>query len=132
MNKSIIIGRLTADPELRKTESGISKCNFTVAVQEDFKNKDGSRDVDFIKCVAWRQNAEFVNKYFKKGSRIAVSGKIKTDRYDKNGEKHYFTYIKTDSVEFVGYNQNDTGTVKDAEIDFAAEFDEILSEESPF
>lgn len=129
MNKSIIIGRLTADPELRKTESGISTCRFTVAVQEDYKNKDGSRDVDFIFCKAWRSTADFVVKYFKKGSRIAVFGKIKSDNYEKEGEKRSFTYVKVESAEFCGYNKS---VDSDTEVDFAAEFDEIISEDTPF
>ena len=129
MNKSILVGRLSADPEMRKTESGISVCRFTIAVQEDYKNKDGSRDVDFIQCKAWRSTADFVVKYFKKGSRIAVSGKIKSDNYDKNGEKRTFTYVKVDSAEFCGYNKS---VDSDIEVDFAAEFDEIVAEETPF
>ena len=132
MNKAIIMGRLSADPELRKTESGISSCRFTVAVQEDYKNKDGSRDVDFINCKAWRSTAEYVSKYFKKGSRIAVIGKNKCDVYDKNGEKQYYYYIKAESVEFAGYNKSASDTTVESDIDFPAEFDEIISENSPF
>jgi len=132
MNKAIIMGRLSTDPELRKTESGISSCRFTVAVQEDYKNKDGSRDVDFINCKAWRSTAEYVSKYFKKGSRIAVIGKNKCDVYDKNGEKQYYYYIKAESVEFAGYNKSASDTTFESDIDFPAEFDEIISENSPF
>ena len=131
MNKAIIMGRLSADPELRKTESGISSCRFTVAVQEDYKNKDGSRDVDFINCKAWRSTAEYVSQNIKKGSRIAVIGKNKCDVYDKNGEKQYYYYIKAESVEFAGYNKPVSGTVDEADRDFPAEFDEIISEDSP-
>jgi single-strand DNA-binding protein len=132
MNKSILMGRLSADPELRKTESGISVCRFTVAVQEDYKNKDGSRDVDFINCKAWRSTAEYVSKYFKKGSRIAVIGKNKCDISEKDGKKQYYNYIKAESVEFAGYNKSTSGTTDDADRDFPAEFDEIICENSPF
>ena len=132
MNKAIIMGRLSADPELRRTESGISTCRFTVAVQEDYKNKDGSRDVDFINCKAWRSTAEYVSRYFKKGSRIAVIGKNKCDVYEKNGEKQYYNYVKAESVEFAGYNKPASGTADEADRDFPAEFDEIISEDSPF
>ena len=132
MNKAIIMGRLSADPEFRQTDNGISSCRFTVAVQEDYKNKDGSRDVDFINCKAWRSTAEYVNKYFKKGSRIAIIGKNKCDIYDKNGEKQYFNYVKVESVEFAGYNKPASGTAGEADRDFPAEFDEIISEDSPF
>ena len=119
MNKAIIMCRLSADPELRKTESGISSCRFTVAVQEDYKNKDGSRDVDFINCKAWRSTAEYVSQNFKKGSRIAVIGKNKCDVYDKNGEKQYYYYIKAESVEFeVLYEgkKSDKITLEEAQI----------------
>lgn len=132
MNKVILMGRLTADPELRKTESGISKCRFTVAVPEDYINKDGKRDVDFIDCTAWRSTAEYVSRYFKKGSRIAVIGKNKSETYEKNGEKRYYKYVKVESVEFAGYNNPSSGTADEADRDFPAEFDEIVSEESPF
>ncbi len=129
MNKAILMGRLSADPELLKTESDISKCRFTVAVQEDYKNKDGSRDVDFIKCVAWRSTAEYVNKYFKKGSRIAVIGKNKCESYEKNGERHFINYVKAENVEFAGYNKPESDTASEADRDFPAEFDEIVSDD---
>ena len=132
MNQIVLIGRLTADPVFEKTESGISSCRFTVAVQEDYKNKDGSRDVDFINCKAWRSTAEYVSQNFKKGSRIAVIGKNKCDVYDKNGEKQYYYYIKAESVEFAGYNKPSSGTADETDRDFPAEFDEIISESSPF
>lgn len=131
MNKSIIMGRLSADPEFRQTENGISVCRFTVAVPEDYKNKDGSRDVDFINCKAWRSTAEYVSKYFKKGSRIAVIGKNKCDISEKDGKKQYYNYIKVESVEFAGYNKPSSGTADEADRDFPAEFDEIISEDSP-
>lgn len=134
MNKAILIGRLAADPELRKTESGISKCLFTVAVQEDYKNKDGSRDVDFLQVVAWRQTAEFVSRYFKKGSGIAVLGRNKCDEYNtKDGTKSYFKYIKAESVEFVGYNKDKSDDTNEGDTsDFAAEYEEIMTDEVPF
>ena len=132
MNKAIIMGRLSADPEFRQTENGIAVCRFTVAVQEDYKNKDGSRDVDFINCKAWRSTAEYVSKYFKKGSRIAVIGKNKCDASEKDGKKQYYNYIKVESVEFAGYNKYTSGATDEADRDFPAEFDEIISENSLF
>ena len=132
MNKSILMGRLSADPEFRQTENGIAVCRFTVAVQEDYKNKDGSRDVDFINCKAWRSTAEYVSRYFKKGSRIAVIGKNKCDALEKDGKKQYYNYIKVESVEFAGYNKPTSGTTDEVDRDFPAEFDEIISENSPF
>lgn len=88
LNNVIIMGRLTADPELKSTQGDISFCNFTVAVDRDFKNKDGEREADFIPCTAWRQTAEFICKYFSKGQAIAVHGTLQSRRYeDKDGNK---------------------------------------------
>jgi single-strand DNA-binding protein len=82
MNKVILMGRLTADPELRQTQSGISSCRFTVAINRSFVDKNsGQRQADFITCVAWRQTAEFVSRYFRKGSMICVEGSLRTGSY---------------------------------------------------
>lgn len=106
MNNVILMGRLTADPELRQTQSGISCCRFTVAVNRKFKNKDTDQyEADFISCVAWRQTAEFVSRYFSKGSMICVSGSLRTGSYqDKNHSDvtHYTTDVMVDGVEFTG------------------------------
>lgn len=100
-NKATIGGRLTADPELKQTASGISACTFTVAVNRKY-SKDGKPEADFINCQAWRQTAEFVCKYFKKGSSICVSGAIQTRSWDdQNGQKRYATEIVADEVFFV-------------------------------
>ena len=129
-NKAIIMGRMVSDPELRQTESGISNCRFSVAVQEDYKNKDGSRDVDFITCVAWRQTAEFVTRYFKKGQPILIDGKLKSRTYEKEGQKHYETYIKVAEVRFAGGNTNNSSDSAVAEDDtILSDFEEILTEE---
>ena len=80
MNKAILMGRLTRDPELRQTGSGISVCNFQIAVDRRFKNAQGERETDFIPIVCWRHQAEFVNRYFQKGSRIALVGSIQVRR----------------------------------------------------
>ena len=131
-NKSIIMGRLVADPELRKTESGISNCRFSVAVQEDYKNKDGSRDVDYIICVAWRQTAEFLTRYFKKGQPILIDGKLKSRTYEKEGQKHYETYIKVAEVRFAGGSStNNIGdsSASPSELPDLSDFEEILSQE---
>ena len=79
MNKVVVVGRLTTDPELRQTQSGISSCRFTVAVNRKFKNEStGKYDADLISCVAWRQTAEFVSKYFSKGNMIGIEGMLIT------------------------------------------------------
>ena len=99
------MGRMCSDPELRQTQSGISTCRFTVAVNRRFKNENGEYDADFISCVAWRQTAEFVSRYFSKGSMIAVSGSLRTGKYqDKNHSDvtHYTTDVYVDNVEFTG------------------------------
>ena len=106
MNKVIITGRLTADPELRQTQSGISSCRFTVAVNRKYADKGtGERQADFITCVAWRQTAEFVTRYFNKGSMICVEGSLRTGSYqDRNHSDvtHYTTEVYVDNVEFTG------------------------------
>lgn len=101
MNKVALVGNLTRDPETRQTQSGQSACNFTVACQRHFKNAEGKYDADFIPCVAWRQTADFVAKYFKKGSKIGLTGSIQTRSYDKDGQKRYVTEVVVDEVEFV-------------------------------
>ncbi|MBO4523616.1 MAG: single-stranded DNA-binding protein [Ruminococcus sp.] len=106
MNKVILIGRLTADPELRQTQSGIASCRFTVACDRRFADKNtGERQADFISCTAWRQTAEFVSRYFSKGKLICVEGSLRNNNYqDKNHSDvtHYTTDVQVDNVEFVG------------------------------
>lgn len=112
MNKVVLIGRLTADPELRQTQSGISSCRFTVAVNRKFKNQNGEYDADFISCQAWRQTAEFVSRYFNKGKMIALEGTLRTGSYqDRNHSDvtHYTTDVYVDNVEFVG-SKSDGGS----------------------
>lgn len=110
MNKVIIIGRLTADPELRQTQSGVSTCKFTIACDRKFADKNtGERQADFITCVAWRQTAEFVSRYFNKGKMIAVEGSLRTGSYqDKNHPDvtHYTMDVLVDNVEFTGDKSN--------------------------
>lgn len=105
MNNVVLMGRLTADPEFRQTQSGISTCRFTIAVNRKVKNENGEYDADFISCVAWRQTAEFVSRYFSKGSMICISGSLRTGSYtDRNHSDvtHYKTDVFVDSVEFTG------------------------------
>lgn len=103
MNKSIIVGNLTKAPEQRTTANGTAVTSFTVAVRRSYKDADGNYQADFINCVAWRGTAEFVAKYFTKGSRIGVVGTIQTRTYDdQNGNRRYVTEVIADEVEFVG------------------------------
>lgn len=102
MNKVILVGRLTKNPELRATANGIPTCSFTVACDRQYAKQGEERQADFINCVAWRQNAEFVPKYFAKGHRIALEGSIQTRSWeDSNGQKRYTTEVLVDRVEFV-------------------------------
>lgn len=108
LNCAIIMGRLTADPELRKTPSDVSVTSFTVAVDRKY-NKDEEKIADFINVVAWRGSADFVCKYFKKGQMIAVQGEIQTRNYDdKDGIKRWVTEIIADNVSFCGSKSNGT------------------------
>ncbi|MBR1797336.1 MAG: single-stranded DNA-binding protein [Clostridiales bacterium] len=101
MNKVILIGRLTKDPEVKNTASQVTVCRFTVAVDRRFKDQNGQRQADFINCVAWRQTANFISSYFHKGSKIAVVGSIQTRTYDDaNGQKRYVTEVVVDEAEF--------------------------------
>ena len=102
-NLAIIIGRTCATPELRTTPNGTSVCSFSVAVDRAFKNADGERVTDFINCVAYRNNAEFISKFFHKGSPIGLQGNIHTRSYtDKEGNKRTVTEIVVDKAFFVG------------------------------
>jgi len=103
MNKIILMGRLTRDPELRTTESGISRTTFSLAVQRKTKNEDGNYEVDFIDCVTWRDTADVIFKHFRKGSQICVEGSIRKDSFtDKDGNTKYNTYVLVDGFDFVG------------------------------
>ena len=103
-NKVILIGNMTADPELKQTTSGLSVCSFSIAVNRRFAKADqGQQNVDFINIVTWRQNAEFVNRYFKKGNPILVCGQLQTRRWtDNQGQTRIATEVVADEVSFVG------------------------------
>ena len=108
-NKAILIGRLTADPELKQTPNGISVCSFSIAVDRRFSGRDSERKTDFLNITSWRQQAEFVCRYFHKGDVIGVEGSIQTRNYeDKNGNKRTATEIVTDNVFFTGSKANTT------------------------
>lgn len=101
LNHIVIMGRLTADPELRRTGSGIAVASFTLAVDRDRKNEAGEREVDFIDCNAWRTTGEFVSKYFSKGSMAIVSGRLQIRTWtDKEGNKRRNAEVVADSVYF--------------------------------
>ena len=130
MNKIILVGRLTKDPEVRSTSAGFSTSNFTVAVNRNFKNKEGNYDADFLPCVAFRQTADFVSKFFKKGSMISLEGRVQTRNYDaQDGTKRYVTEVVVENVEFVGGKNEGsssnayTDTPSTADVDEMPEYD---------
>ncbi|MBC5647765.1 single-stranded DNA-binding protein [Christensenella tenuis] len=113
MNKAILVGNLTRDPEQRTTPSGVSVTSFTVAVTRRYKSQDGTQQADFINCVAWRSTAEFIAKYFTKGSRIGVVGTIQTRTYDdQNGVRRYVTEVVVDEAEFVTSKAQNPGAAR--------------------
>lgn len=102
LNKVVLIGRLTKDPDLRYTTSNIPTVNFTLAVNRPFTNQSGAREADFINVIVWRKQAENVKKYITKGSLVAVEGRIQTRNYeDKEGKKVYVTEVIADNVQFL-------------------------------
>ena len=101
LNSVTIMGRLVRDPELRRTGSGIAVASFTLAVEDDFKDKDGNKKTIFIDCIAWRGTGEFISKYFTKGSMAIVQGKLDVREWtDKDGNKRRNTEIVVDNVYF--------------------------------
>lgn len=101
LNKIFIMGRLTRDPELRRTQNGTAVTIFTLAVDRDFKNADGAKDTDFIDVVAWRNTAEFVSKYFSKGRMTVVEGRLQLrDWTDKEGNKRRNAEVLADNIYF--------------------------------
>ena len=108
MNKVILIGNLTKDPELTTTTSGISVCRFSLAVSRRFTNSEGERETDFINVVVWRNLADNCHKFLRKGSKAAVVGNIQTRSYDaQDGSKRYVTEVVAEEVEFVGARLNE-------------------------
>ena len=102
MNKVLLVGRLTRDPELRTTPSGMAVARFTIAVSQAFTNKNGERGADFINCSAWGRQAANISKYCQKGSLVSAEGRIRTGSYDaQDGTKRYTTEVVCDTVNFL-------------------------------
>lgn len=103
MNRIILIGNIASDIEQRTTQKGITNCNFRIAVQRRVKSASGEYEADFLPVVAWRQTAEFISKYFIKGSKIALDGSVQTRSYKaQDGSKRYVTEVIAEHAEFVG------------------------------
>lgn len=118
MNKVILIGRLTRDPELRYTSSNTPVTTFSLAVNRPFTNQNGEREVDFINCIVWRKLAETVKNYLFQGSQVAVEGRIQTRRYQNGtGENKHITEILVENIEFLGSKskKEESGATKPVE-----------------
>lgn len=111
LNHITVMGRLTHDPEMRKTPSGVSVVNFTVAVDRDIKNKEtGERETDFLDVVVWRYTADYVSKYCAKGSQVVVDGRLQIRNWtDKDGNKRKNAEIQADSIYITGKKNEDAG-----------------------
>lgn len=105
MNKSILIGRLTRDPELKYIPSGEAVANFTLAVDRPFANKAGEKEADFIPIVVWKKQAENCAKYLTKGSQVAIDGRIQVRSWEKDGKRQYMTEVVAERVEFLSKSQ---------------------------
>lgn len=109
LNKVILAGRLTADVELKQTPSGVSVCSFTLAINRKF-SANGQQQTDFIQCQAWRQTAEFIARYFKKGSALCIGGSIQVRSWtDSNNQKRYATEVVADEAMFVDGKNDSQG-----------------------
>lgn len=131
LNKTILLGRITQELELKQTPNGVSVLSFTVAVDRNTKEKQ----TDFISCVAWRQTAEFISKYFGKGRMIAVEGQLRTRTFDdKNGVKHYVTEVYVDGASFTGEAKNaEPAHNNPADIGNPDDYEDVLSDDGvPF
>lgn len=102
LNRVILVGRITKDPELKKTQSNISVVSFTIAVNRQYSNEQGESQADFIQCVVWRKQAENMQIYVKKGALLGIEGRLQTRNYETpNGETKYITEVLCDSVQFL-------------------------------
>lgn len=118
LNKAILIGRLTKDPELRYTPNGVANCTFTLAIDRPFTNQQGDREADFIPVVTWRQLAETCANYLRRGKLVAVDGRIQVRHYENSeGKRSYVTEIVADNVRFLEPNKQSGGAQNDPFVD---------------
>lgn len=130
LNKIILMGRLTRDPELRRTGSGTAVTSFSLAVDRDFKAQNGDKETDFIDVVAWRSTAEFVSKFFRKGRMAVVEGRLQIrDWAEKDGTKRRSAEVVADNVYFADSKRDDTGDNRSALVDRVQQFAEIAEED---
>ena len=136
INRIVIGGRLTADPQLRRTESGKAVCNFVLAVERDFKNPDGSRDTDFVPVSAWRHTAEYISRYCTEGRMVAVDGRLQSRSWkDENGTQHWKAEVVASNVYFLDFKRdgsNDSGSMpasNESPAGGQSDFEEISEED---
>ena len=138
MNKVILIGRLTKDADLRATTTGTAVASFTLAVDRQFKAQNGTKETDFINCIAWRKQAENVAKYVHKGSKIAVEGRLQVRKYEKDGQARWITEVIADNITFLENKKQEVkeevGDKQDPFLDFREELEasESIEEKLPF
>lgn len=136
INTVVLMGRITNDPELKQTPNGVSVLSFTVAVERNFTKQGEEKQSDFISCVAWKQTAEFISRYFGKGRMIAIEGQLRTRTYeDKNGTKHYVTEVYVDQASFTGESKerDHIHTNPEDSIGSPDDYEDVLSEDAiPF
>lgn len=135
LNKVILQGCLTATPELKTTQTGTPVCSFTLAVGRSYK-KEGSPDTDFIRCVAWKNTAEFITRYFRKGQQMLVDGTLQVREYEQNGVKKYITEALVLGVNFCGPKQQEEQQETEQQAPAyqlaPASFEEVNEEDLPF
>ena len=136
LNSVCLMGRLTADPELKSTQSGVSVCSFRIAVDRTYQPKGQEKQTDFINIVTWRGTAEFVSRYFRKGQLVAVQGSIQTSQYtDRDGNKRTAFDVVADNV-FFAEKKAESGETKqgagyDHSPDIQGDFEEIMGNDEP-
>ena len=140
MNKVVLIGNLTKDPELTTTANGVNFCRFTIAVSRNFSSSDGEREADFLPIIAWRAQADNCYKYLKKGSKVAVVGSVQTRNYEaSDGTRRYVTEIVAENVEFISTKNTSTDNGDEdgqkavtPKEDVASKFEPIDDDNLPF
>lgn len=133
MNKVILIGRLSQDPEMRTTPNGVATTTFNIAVSRNFTNQNGERETDFFRCVAWRKQAENIARYCHKGTQVAVEGRLQTNNYEaQDGTRRYSTDIVCDNVSFLGSRGDSTNQNSSAPQNMENDVEVNESSEDPF
>lgn len=135
MNRVMLIGRLTAKPEIKYTGSNVPFVRFTIAVNRQFSNQDGNKEADFINVIAWRKQAEVICNYFDKGNQIAIEGRLQTGSYDaQDGTKRYTTDVVLDTFHFIESKNARANTNTESPYDYqaAAPVNDVNVEDDPF